>query len=119
MKVDTHGPSFASNDVNWQDPTAATSHTRPTPLWQPQKSAFRTNDAPLLPLVMATTRMGAGLQHPTVTATVTSRRDPLTTNMANDNAKTMATNPTSLEAGHRRWATPATFVGEAGRNRGR
>ena len=61
-----------------------------------QKFAFRTNEAPLRPLVMATTRMGAGLQHTTVTATVTSRRDPLTTNMANDNAKTMATNPTSV-----------------------
>ena len=61
---------------------------------------------------MATTRMGAGVQHTTVTATVTSRRDPPTTNMANANAKTMATYPTSLEAGHHMWAKPAAFAGD-------
>ena len=49
--------------------------------------------------------------------------------MANANAKTMATYPTSLEAGHHMWAKPAAiagdeisrppYVGEAGRVRGR
>ena len=45
--------------------------------------------------------------------------DEYSTNSAIANATIMATNPTSLEAGHLEWATPATFVGEAGHICGR